>query len=123
MSELKKITPESGWIEFQLDPASILQPPVFKCRLRPSNDLENVDLYTDGVAKASELTVRRALACIVEWDLTDGDVAIPCTAAEKEARIDALRLLMAQVTDGDAAQFLGTAILRRAKSLETFLGN
>ena len=121
MSELKKINPESGWMEFKLGPNALLQPPVLRCKLRPSSDLENVDLYSEGVLKPSEGTVHRALAAIVAWDLTEGDKPVPCTAEEKEVRYQPFRLLMAQVTDGGS--FLGTEILTAAKDIKNFLKN
>jgi hypothetical protein len=120
MAELKKINPESGWLEFKLGPNALLQPPVFRCKLRPSSDLENVDLYTEGVEKTSEVTIRRALASITAWDLMDGDKPVPCTAEEKSVRYQSFRLLMAQPTED---RFLGTAILAAAKDPGNFLGN
>jgi hypothetical protein len=121
MAELKKINPESGWLEFKLIADALLQPPVLRCKLRPSSDLENVDLYSEGVLKPSEGTVRRALAAIIAWDLTDGDKPVPCTAEEKALRYQSFRLLMAQVTEGGS--YLGSEILTAAKNLENFLGN
>jgi len=69
----------------------------------------------------SELMLGSALGAVVEWDLTDGGVPVPCDEAAKVRLAPFLRMLMAQRIVGGG--FLATEIVEKANDPENFSGN
>jgi len=105
----------SGWLEYRLV-TDKLDPPVFRCRLRPSNPMTTLDDMADyGKPKLS----RALLSSVAEWDLADNGVAIPPTEANKAIHLSELVGLIVEGRDLP----LGLAILQDAQKRENFLKN
>jgi hypothetical protein len=121
MAELKKINPESGWLEFTLADDKMLKPPVFRCKVRPITSFDGADVIDSGARTTSEVMLGTAVRAISAWDLMDGEKPVPCNDEEKTRLAVGLRVLMAARLSGGG--FLGPAISTAAKNLENFLGN
>ena len=117
----RPMAPLTGWIEYSLATEQ-LEPPVFKCRLKP------VDLFNliDGLAgseapKMGQATLEAAIEAVAEWDLAIDGVPIPVTPENKTAW---LRPIVAEpVTNRPEGTLLGIAILLDARDRENFLKN
>jgi len=127
MSELKMFKVESGWLEFELDTKLPFDPPVIKVRVRMLTDLDSVDAYGEGARKLSAMTLSRALAAIVEWDLVQGGKPLPCTDEVKAECGPQLKVLLAQplkaLTGEETPRHLAMEILKAAQDEGTFLKN
>jgi hypothetical protein len=127
MSELKMFKVESGWLEFELDTKLPFDPPVIKVRVRMLTDLDTVDAYGDGARKLSAVTLSRALAAIVEWDLVQDGKPLPCTDEVKDEYGPQLKMLLAQplkaLEGATMPRHLAMEILKAAQDEGTFLKN
>ena len=123
MSDIKykPIEALSGWMEYRLAATDKLDPPVFRCRLRPVDTFNLIDgIPADGKMKMGRATVEIAIDAIAEWDLAIEGVPIPLTS---ENKMGWLRPIIAEPLDRPDKQLLGVAILLDAQNRENFLKN
>lgn len=115
----KPIEPVSRWLEYRLD-TTLLDPPVFRCRVRP------IDLFSfyeeiEAGMRWGKATIAAVIDAIVEWDLTNNGVPIPVTDQTKS---EWLRPLVAlPVLERGDGMLLGIAVLIDARNRENFLKN
>jgi hypothetical protein len=115
----KKLEPLSGWMEYPLV-TDKLDPPVFRCRLRPVDAFSMMDgIPADGKFKMGRATVEVVIEAIAEWELTDGGEPIPCTTENKTGY---LRPIIAEAVEGRDT-LLGIAIVHDAQNRDIFLKN
>jgi hypothetical protein len=115
----KPIEPLSGWLEYKLL-TDKLDPPVFRCRLRPVDAFSMMDgIPADGKFKMGRATVEVVIEAVAEWDLEEGGKPIPCTS---EMKAGYLRPIIAEAVEG-CDTLLGIAIVHDAQRPETFLKN
>lgn len=116
----KPMSPETGWLEYHLVTEQ-LDPPIFKCRLKPIDLFSMIDGFVEGKElRMGEATVNAAVEAIVEWDLTIDGIPIPLTTENKMAW---LRPIIAEPVEGREGILLGIAILLDARNRENFLKN
>jgi hypothetical protein len=112
--------PLTGWLEYRLLTTK-LDPPVFKCRLRPVNMYNIMDGVGPGGFKVGRATLEASIAAVAEWDLTAEGTPIPLTDENKTAW---LQPIIAELVEGRGeGVLLGTAILMDAQNMEHFLKN
>jgi hypothetical protein len=142
MSNIKyaPMEPMSGWLEYRLGyevktkdsegnvkvekvPSDKLDPPVFRCRLRPITDLNLMDgvHLGDETFKAGRTAQDLAIEAVAEWDLAVEGVPVPLTAETKARYL--LPIIAEPVEDRGAGILLGVAIVVDARKTETFLKN
>jgi len=115
----KKLEQLSGWLEYKLL-TDKLDPPVFKCRLRPVDAFNMMDgIPADGKFKMGRATVEVVIEAVAEWDLMENGEPIPVTA---ETKAGYLRPIIAEVVEGRDT-LLGIAIVQDAQNRELFLKN
>lgn len=123
MSEIRfnPLSPRSSWQEYRLA-TDALEPPVFRCRLRPLDAFDFVsDVYSDGETRLGRAIVTAALNAVVEWDLTMNGESIPCTPENKEKFLRPL--LSERVVSRPEEPLLGVALVLDARNRELFLKN
>ena len=117
----KKLEQLSGWLEYKLL-TDKLDPPVFKCRLRPVTGLNLIDGYEEGEKfRLGKMTIEVAIEAVAEWDLENDGVPIPLTSENKWGWL--IPIIDAQVEGKPEGCLLGVAILSDAKKRENFLKN
>jgi hypothetical protein len=111
----------SCWLEYRLV-TDKLDPPVFRCRLRPVTGLNLVDGYEEGEKlKLGKMTLEVAIEAVAEWDLANEGVPIPLTSENKTGML--IPIIDAQLEGQPEGHLLGVAILMDAKRRENFLKN
>jgi len=117
----KPMEPLTGWIEYQLATEQ-LDPPVFRCRLKPVDLFNLIDgLVAGETPKMGQATLEAAVEAVAEWDLTVDGTPIPLTPENKMAW---LRPIIAEpVANREGGLLLGIAILLDARDRENFLKN
>jgi hypothetical protein len=142
MSNIKyaPMEPLSGWLEYRLGyevktkdaegkvtvvvvPSTKLEPPVFRCRLRPITDLNFIDgvHVADESFKFGRTAQDLAIEAVAEWDLSVEGVPVPLTEETKSRYL--LPIIAEQVEGREAGILLGVAIVQDARRTETFLKN
>lgn len=124
MSNIKyrPMEPLTDWIEYRLV-TDRLDPPVFRCRLRPVTRLNLMDgtPLGDTTFKAGRTLQEVAIEAVAEWDLAVEGVPIPLTPENKAGWL--LPLIDQQVAGREASILLGIAIVVDARNPENFLKN
>lgn len=117
----KPLEPLSGWLEFKLI-SDKLDPPVFRCRLRPIDMFNLIDgLGAGGKFQMGRATVEASIEAVAEWDLAVEGTPIPLTPENKTAW---LRPIIAEPVLGyKEGTLLGTAIVIEARERGNFLKN
>ena len=111
----------SAWLEYRLV-TDMLDPPVFRCRLRPITALDIYDSAgAGGTVRMGRLTLDLAIEAVAEWDLATEGVPIPLTPETKAGWL--VPLLTEQVEGRDDGMLLGIAIVGDAGNRENFLKN
>lgn len=112
----------SGWLEYKLV-TDKLDPPVFRCRLRPVTGLNMIDGVPLGETefKRGRATLEIAVEAVAEWDLTNEGVPIPLTSQNKMGWL--LPIIDQQVEGRDIGVLLGIAIILDAQNRDNFLKN
>lgn len=116
----RPLEPLSGWMEYPLL-TNLLDPPIFRCRLRPIDFYNLMDGLGGGEIKLGKATMETAIEAIAEWDLTSNGIPIPPTLENKIAWIRPI--IAEQVADRDPGILLGIAIVMDAQKRENFLKN
>jgi len=123
MSEVKykPLEPLSSWMEYPLVTTQ-LEPPVFRCRLRPIDIYSVMDsVEPDGRLRMGRAMLEASVEAVAEWDLTLNGEPIPCTPENKLAW---LRPIIAEpVADRPEGVLLGIALLLDARNRSNFLKN
>lgn len=121
MSEFKERKPVSEWIKFELDTRE-LDPPVIELRLAPAESINNLDSFDEqGKPRLfSEIVLRKAMRCVVEWDLKQKGKPLPIEDLEIKERV--LRRLLGERLKGQN-QLLGNAIIEYSINLDNFSKN
>lgn len=116
------IEPLSGWLEYKLA-TDKLDPPVFRCRVRPITDLNFFDAVhiADETFKAGRTAQDLAIEAVAEWDLSVEGVPVPLTPETKTRYL--LPIIAEQVEGREPGILLGVAIVQDARRAETFLKN
>ena len=123
----------SGWMEYpllgdrrddqgKLLPSDKLDPPIFRCRLRPVDEFNMIDGFLEGgkiKPKMGRATVEVVMEAVAEWDLEENGTPIPCTSENKALY---LRPIIADLVEGRNT-LLGIAIVQDAQNRESFLKN
>jgi hypothetical protein len=124
MSNIKyaPMEPLSGWLEYRLV-GDKLDPPVFRCRLRPITDLNLMDGVDvgDEKFKAGRTAQDLSIEAVAEWDLTVNGAPVPLTPETKVRYL--LPIIAEQVEGRPLGILLGVAIVQDARKAETFLKN
>jgi hypothetical protein len=112
----------SGWIEYKLV-TDKLDPPVFRCRVRPVTGLSWIDGVPVGETqfKRGRATLEVAVEAIAEWDLTQDGKPIPVTPENKMGFM--IEIIDAQVEGRETGVLLGIAICQDAQNRDNFLKN
>jgi hypothetical protein len=109
----------SGWLEYALE-SDKLEPPVFRCRVKPVDMFNLIDGYAEGeTMRMGKLTLGAVVDAIVEWDLCVDGTPIPLTP---ENKMEWLRPIIADQVK-DRGTLLGVAILQDARNRDNFLKN
>lgn len=124
MSNVKyrELNPTTDWIDYELESAA-LDPPVFRCRLRP---VTNLNLY-DGVAagggspKPGRTIQEVAIEAVADWDLAVEGTPIPLTPENKRGWL--IPIIGEQVKGREPGMLLGICIVQDAQKKENFLKN
>lgn len=112
--------PVTGWLEYHLV-TIMLDPPVFRCRLKPVDMFNLIDGVGPGGFKLGRATIEAVIEAVEEWDLAVEGAPIPCTDENKAAW---LRPIIAeQVADRPDGMLLGVAMLVDARNKDNFLKN
>jgi hypothetical protein len=111
--------PTTDWLEYRLVTTQ-LDPPVFRCRLKPIDMFNMIDGFMAGESsKMGQATIEAVVEAIVDWDLSLEGTPIPLTPENKMAW---LRPIIAEQVEGkDAGILLGIAILMDGRNRENFL--
>jgi hypothetical protein len=111
----------SCWLEYRLV-TDKLDPPVFRCRLRPVTGLNLIDGHEEGEkVKLGKITMEVAIEAVAEWDLANDGVPIPLMPENKTGVL--IPIIDAQVEGKPSGYLLGVAILSDAKKRENFSKN
>ena len=111
----------SCWLEYRLV-TDKLDPPVFRCRLRPITGLSLVDGTPPGEEfKLGRAMMLMAIEAVAEWDLAAEGVPIPLTPENKAGWL--LPIIGVQVEGQPIGTLLGVAIVTDAGKRENFLKN
>lgn len=111
----------SCWLEYRLV-TDKLDPPVFRCRLRPVTGLNLIDGYDEGEKfRLGKMTQEVAIEAVAEWDLANDGVPIPLTAENKTGLL--IPIIDAQIEGKPSGYLLGVALIADAKKRENFLKN
>jgi hypothetical protein len=94
MANIKKLIALSEWLTYEfdpgyMDPRLILDPPIFKVRVRPINAMVLSDIEPKEL-KQSSMTFEMVVDAVQEWDLTDEGTPIPCTEENKRLHLPIL---------------------------------
>jgi len=123
MSNVKyrPVEPLSDWMEYKLKTKE-LDPPVFRCRLRPVTELNMMD----GIGLAPDFKMGRAtqevaIEAVAEWDLAVEGIPIPLTPENKRGWL--VPIIAEEVEGRGPGILLGIAIVQDAQSRENFLKN
>jgi hypothetical protein len=113
--------PLTGWMEYRLV-TTMLDPPVFRCRLRPVTELNMIDGLASEAAdyRQGQATIDVAIAAVAEWDLAVGGTPIPLTNENKRGW---LVPVIAEPVEGRKGFLLGMCIVQDAQNRENFLKN
>ena len=116
----RPLQPLSDWLEYALL-TSKLDPPVFRCRLKPVDLFSIMDGADGGPFKVGKVTLEASVEAVAEWDLCVDGTPIPLTA---ENKMSWLRPIITEpVANRGEGVLLGTAILQDAQNKELFLKN
>ncbi len=109
----------SCWLEYRLV-TDKLDPPVFRCRLRPVTGLNWIDGVPAGGStfKVGRAFIEVAIEAIAEWDLAVDGVPLPLTAENKMGVM--LPIISEQVEGEKDGTLLGIAIVRDAQDRGLF---
>ena len=119
-TKYKPLEQLSGWIEYRLD-TERLDPPVFRCRLRPITGLNMIDGSAGGEGfKLGRALQEAAVEAVAAWELEADGVPLPLDPDTKRGWL--LPILDQPVT-GKPGVLLGIAIVADATNRETFLKN
>ena len=117
----KPMEPLSDWLEYKLKTKE-LDPPVFRCRLRPVTELNMIDGY--GLTpefKMGRATLEVAIEAVADWDLAVEGTPIPLTPENKRGWL--VPILSEPVEGREPWMLLGIAIVQDAQNRENFLKN
>lgn len=110
----------SCWLEYRLV-TDKLDPPVFRCRLRPVTGLNYIDGEDGSGFKLSRAVLEIAIDAVAEWDLTAGGVPVPLTAETKRGYL--IPIIDQQVEGLADGNLLGVVLVRDGQRRENFLKN
>jgi len=121
LSEFKERKALSEWIKYELDTKE-LDPPEIEVRLSPIDSINQIDSFDEKgkIRLFSEVVLRKAMACIAEWNLKQKGKPLPIEDLEIKERV--LRRLLGERLKGKK-ELLGHSILAYAQNLENFLKN
>jgi hypothetical protein len=124
MSNVKyrQMNPTTDWIDYELVTKE-LDPPVFRCRLRPVTNLNLFDGASagGGAPKPGRTIQEVAIEAVADWDLTIEGNPIPLTPENKRGWL--IPIIGEQVKGREAGILLGIAIVQDAQKRENFLKN
>jgi hypothetical protein len=124
MSNVKyrQIEPLTDWRSYELETTE-LDPPVFRCRLRPVTNLNLFDgaAAGGGVPKPGRTIQEVAIEAVADWDLAVEGVPIPLTPENKRGWL--IPIIAEQVKGRELGVLLGIAIVQDAQNRENFLKN
>ena len=118
-----KVLALSEWLEYELEPNKILDPPKIRLRLQPGSNFTSVarELYAaEGIL--SEGLVSYVLEAIQDWDLTFKDKPLPCDAETKKKMRLTLRAILDIPLKG-TKRLLGLELGDYAADPQNFLKN
>jgi hypothetical protein len=122
LPNIKQIQPLSDWLEIELRDTRLLDPPVFRVRVKPALGTDMMDCVAGNLTKPSEILFRTAVEAIQEWDLMIDDKPLPCTDEEKKKQATFIEVLLKSYVRDDN-DFVASKIVRYAQDIGNFLKN
>ncbi|MBE3131377.1 MAG: hypothetical protein IMZ54_11780 [Acidobacteria bacterium] len=121
-TKYKPMEPLSDWVEYKLK-TELLDPPVFRCRLRPVTELNMLDGmgFIPDLGKMGKATIEVAVEAVAEWDLAVEGTLIPLTPENKRGWL--VPIIAEEVLEREPGMLLGICIVQDAKKRENFLKN
>jgi hypothetical protein len=122
VSEIKKLSPLSDWLEFELDEKpDWLDTTQVKFKVRPITGFSGLNVKAGDMA-ASSVVAAMIIDAIEEWGFTAGGEPLACNSRTKQEYMGNLRQLLGLKVK-DRPQLLGFALADWASDSRNFLKN
>ncbi len=118
MAEIKRLIAMSEWLEFHLDSKGLLDPPVFRVRVRPISLMTTYDVKE---ARTSTMLKEAIVEAIRDWEFTENGKPVPCTEEAKKDLRETLEAILGAQVEGRPGVLVGTEILGYAGDMANFL--